>query len=272
MIFPNRAPAPQMRPGMGYAPGARTFGYVAHMGYAPGANAMGYAPGANALGDFSTSMENAAVDAGIAPSDIDLLNNLGATDQDLSDLINGNITLSALYAKYGATIPGSSTATANATLPAVSSAPAAQSPPESTLLYTATYNPVKGWTTASSAIQALAPLLPAHGMSLNSSQVSSSGLVSNASFSVSILDSVGHALISDAKSVLDALMNQITNNGLLSSSLAMVAPGTTAAGASAAATTPVSDPVAWLENNALYVALGVGALIFLNNFTGGKRR
>ena len=86
---------------LGYQPGAHSL-----LGYTAPTHALGYAAGSNALGDFSASMENAAVDAGISTNDIDLLNSLGATDQDLSDLINGNITLTALYAKYGVTIPG----------------------------------------------------------------------------------------------------------------------------------------------------------------------
>jgi hypothetical protein len=296
MIFPNRAPDPELRPGMGYAggshsllgyePGADALGYVAarmgyaaEMGYHAGA-ALGYHAGA-ALGDFSASMENAAIDAGIAPNDIDLLNSVGATDADLSNLINGNITLSQLYANYGVTlpsstlttgVPGSAAATGSTPVVTPISTSPAQSPPGSTLLYTATYGAVKNWTTASSAIQALAPLLPSHGMSLQSSQVSASGIMSNASFSVTVLDSVGHALISDAKSVLDALMNQISGNQLQSSTLTMVAPGMTASGASASATTPSTDPVSWLENNAIYIGGAVLALVLVNNFTGGKRR
>jgi len=272
MIFPNHPAYAEIRAGMG------------DLGYQPGAHALlGYAAPAHDLGDFSASMENAAVDAGISINDIELLNSLGATDQDLSDLINGNVTLTALYAKYGVTIPGgggvvpTTPASASVTPPLPSSgqaasAPAAQSPPGSTLLYTASYAALKAWTTSAAAIQALSPLLPSHGMSIESQQVSSSGLwSSDASFSLSVLDSVGHALISDAKSVLDALMQQITNNGLKSSSLTLVAPGTTASGQPAAAAATANDAVAWLENNAIYIGLAVGALVLVNNFTGRRR-
>jgi hypothetical protein len=272
MIFPNHPAYAEIRAGMG------------DLGYQPGAHALlGYSAPAHDLGDFSASMENAAVDAGYSVNDIQLLNSLGATDQDLTNLINGNITLTALYAQYGVTIPGGggvvpTTATpttpASASLtPPAPSAPAAQSPPGSTLLYTASYAALKAWTTSAAAIQALSPLLPSHGMSIESQQVSSSGLwSSDASFSISVLDSVGHALISDAKSVLDALMQQITNNGLKSSSLTLVSPGTTASGQPAAAATTAGDPVAWLESNAIYIGLAVGALVLVNNFTGGRRR
>jgi hypothetical protein len=274
MLFPNHPAYAEIRAGMG------------DLGYQPGAHALlGYAAPAHDLGDFSASMENAAVDAGISINDIELLNSLGATDQDLSDLINGNITLTQLYAKFGVTIPGGGgvvPTTATPTTPASASvtpsqpapsAPPAQSPPGSTLLYTASYAALKAWTTSAAAIQALSPLLPSHGMSIESQQVSSSGLwSSDASFSISVLDSVGHALISDAKSVLDALMQQITNNGLKSSSLTLVAPGTTASGQPAAAATTAGDAVAWLENNAIYIGGAVLALVLVNNFTGGRRR
>lgn len=273
MIFPNRAPNPQMRPGMGYAPGARS------LGYAPGARGMGYvahmgyAPGARGMGDFSPAMENAAVDANIAPSDIDLLNSLGATDQDLTNLINGNVTLSQLYAQYGVTIAPAATATAN-TAPAstvISPAPVstAQIPPGSTILYTATYNPTPSFTLASTVVSSIAANLAAHGMSMLSNAVQASGLTSNGQFTMTIMDSVGHALISDAQSVLDALLNQFTSNEKVSSSLTVVSPGTTASGTSATAS--ATDAVSWLESNALYIALGIGGLIFLNNFTGKRR-
>jgi hypothetical protein len=285
MIFPNRAPSPQLRPGMGYSSGAfHRLGYVAHMGYAPGSNRLG-SLGAS-YGNISPTMVTVAEEDGIADSDMQLLGSVGATDQDIENLVNGNVTLSQLYAQYGVTIAPTSTGTAAtspaaapATTPAIAaasaaaaSASAAQVPPGSTLLYTAQYNPVSGWTTSSQAIAALSPLLPSHGMSLLSSTVAASGLISNASFSVTILDSIGNNLVSDAKSVLDALMNQITNNGLQQSSLTVVSQGTTAAGASAAATTPATDPAMWLESNALWIALGIGGIILLNNMTGGKKR
>ena len=134
--------------------------------------------------------------------------------------------------------------------PSVASSGQPQIPSGSTIVYNATYNPVAGWTTSNSAISALAPLLPAHGMSLVSSNVASSGLISNAAFSVTIMDSIGHALISDAKSVLDALMNQITNKGLIQSSMALISAGPVPAGSAGG-----QGVVSFLENNAGMLAL-----------------
>jgi hypothetical protein len=273
MIYPNRAPSPELRPGMGYQPGSHAL-----LGYQPGANALGYTahigyqPGANALGDFSPSLENAAIDAGIAPNDIDLLNNLGATDQDLTDLINGNVTVSQLYTKYGVTIPGSSTATAAQTPPSAAPASAVQIPPGSTILYTATFNPQKAFITASSVISSIAPLLPAHGMAMLSNAVQLSGIASTGSFSMTIMDSIGNQYVSDAQSILDALLNQFTKNGKIDSTLTVVTLGTTASGTSGGPGALATDALSWLENNALYIGLAVGGLVLLNNFTGGKRR
>lgn len=276
MLFPNHPAYAEIRAGMGYQPGAHAL-----LGYAAPWHGMeGYEPG---LGAFSSQESAAALNAGVVQqSDLDLLSSVGATDVDLINLINGDTTLTQLYAQYGVTIPPSTaaptTAPASATAtstptPAVqgpSPSQAGQVPSGSTLLYTASYAALKAWTTASSAIQALSPLLPAHGMSILTQQVGSSGLFSsNASFSVTVLDSIGHALVSDAKSVLDALMNQITNNGLQSSTLTVVSSGTVATGQTPAAAS--TDPVSWLENNAIYIGAAVAALVLLNNFTGRRR-
>ena len=85
-------------------------------------------------------------------------------------------------------------------------------------------------------------------------------------------NSVGHALKTDAQSVIDGLIENYLGSGnlQLQSTLTVVSPGVTAAGTPGASL--ASDPVAWLEDNALYIALGVGGLVLLNNFTGGKRR
>lgn len=283
MIFPNRAPDPELRPGMGYAggshsllgyqSGADALGYTAEMGYHAGA-AIGYHAGA-ALGDFSASMENAAVDAGIAPNDIDLLNSVGATDSDLSDLINGTITLSALYAKYGVTlppsgittgVPGSAAATGS---PVTVSAPALQSPPGSTLLFVCNWTAGIGNLSVSTnaAIASLTTQLAAHGMSVVSSSVTSAGPV-HYGIQVTILDNVGHDTIANALSVPTAIMQGIVGNNFTNTpTLSLITSG----GPGGNPNPPSSDALAWLENNALYIGLAVGGLVLLNNFTGKRR-
>jgi hypothetical protein len=285
MIFQNHPAFAELRPGMGYAPGARNFGYApgarnfgdmhhAHLGDVAH---MGYAPGARGLGAMSDSMKNLAIDDGINTNDIDLLDSLGATDQDMTDLVNGNISLTALYAKYGVTIPSGSTATAAAqgaaTTPAsvsVLSTPSAQVPSGSELLYVASWTAGAGnlSVTPNAAISSLGSALAAHGMSVMSGEATSSGPI-HYGIQVMILDSVGHALQADAQSVVHNLMLQIVGNNLTGDNLSIAA--TPSQGTTSAAT-PASNPLTWLENNALYLGLGVGALVLLNNFTGKKRR
>lgn len=282
MIFPNRAfGAPSLRPGMGYSSGAfhlkggHSLGYVAH---------MGYAPGAITLGSFSSSEEEAALGAGVCTqSDLDLLNSLGATDQDLTNLINGNITLTQLYAQYGATIPAGSAASGGSlplapasTVTSSVSAPA-QVPSGSTLLYVCTVVGGPGDLTVSptSAMSQFASQLNAHGMSVLSS--SNNETVLNAvfgtgaaiTFQFTILDSIGNALLSDAKSVCDGTMQSIVGNNVSTSNLSIVStPGTASAAAASASSTDITS---FLENNALNIGIVLGGLILLNNLTGKKR-
>jgi hypothetical protein len=275
MIFPNRAPAPSLRPGMGYSSGAFHLGYVAH---------MGYAPGAITLGSFSSSEEEAALAAGVCTqSDLDLLNSLGATDQDLTDLINGNITLTQLYAQYGATIPAGSAASsaplplAPASAVASSVSAPAQVPSGSTLLYVCTVVGGPGDLTVSptSAMSQFASQLNAHGMSVLSSNNNETvlnavfGTGAAITFQFTILDSIGNALLSDAKSVCDGTMQSIVGNNVSTSNLSIVStPGTASVAAAPAGSTDITT---FLENNALNIGIVLGALILLNNFTGKKR-
>jgi hypothetical protein len=290
MIFPNRPPDPEIRPGMGYQPGAHAL-----LGYQPGAYAllgdmgdlgysapahdlgyvahMAYAPGANALGSMSDSYKNAAIDAGINTDDIDLLDSLGATDQDMNNLINGNVSLAQLYAKYGVTIPPPPVphlAPQQSSTPAQqSSGPAAQVPSGSTLLYEANWSAGVGNLSLSpnSVISTLGSDLAAHGMSIVSSQATSNGPI-HYGIQVMVLDTIGHTLKSDAQSILDSLMRQIVGNNLTGSNSSVT---TTPGQSTAAGATPTSDPITWLENNALYIGGAVLALILVNNFTGKRR-
>jgi hypothetical protein len=264
MIFPTRSPGFQIRPAMGHHPGAYAFGKASRH--------MGYAGGARTLGDFSSTTMSAGLAAGIAQSDLTLLDSVGATDNDIADLINGSITLTALYAEYGVTIPPTTSAAAQT---AITSSPG-QVPPGSTLIYTASWTAGIGNLSVSpnAAISSLGSLLSAHGMSVVSGQATSSGPV-NYAIQVTVLDTIGNALQSDAQSVLDAMMQQVVGNNLSGTSLSIVSIGpssvSTGIASSTAAATLASDPVTWLENNAVYIAVGVAAFFILNNFAGKKR-
>jgi len=237
---------------------------AAHMGYAAG----------SALGSFSANMEANALQAGVCQqSDLDLLNSVGATDQDLANLMAGIVTLQQLYAQYGITFEPAATPATGATTPSASAAPVGQSPPGSTILYTASFNAAEGFVTASAVISDIASQLAAHQMSMLSNSVQNSGLVSLGNFTMTILDSVGHQYTSDIQSILDSLLNQYTNNGKVSSSVTVVSPGTSASGLPGSTPNPNPGSVGtWLENNAIYIGGAVLALVLINNFTGGKRR
>jgi len=149
-------------------------------------------------------------------------------------------------------LPTAVTAAAAAATPAA----AAQIPPGSIILYSATFNPVKSFITASTVISDIAAQLPAHGMSMISSSVQQSGITSTGMFTMTIMDSGGNALQSDAKSVLDALVNQFTANGLMQSTIAVTAAGTASAAAAAAGAAP--NLTSWMEQN---VGLLVGLVL-----------
>jgi len=264
MLFPNRQRG-QMRPSMGYSPGARTFsglGQVATIGHMPGSN--------KTMGDISAAMESNAVAAGVSQSDLDLLSSVGASDNDIADLLNGTISLTALYTTLGVTIaPPTPAPTVVAATPAVSTA---QVPPGSTLLYTAQWTAGIGNLSVSpnQAISNLQTALAAHGMSVVNGQATSSGPI-NYAIQVTVLDTIGNALQSDAKSVLDALMQQIVGNNLSGTMLSIVQIGSSGSVNTGITATLASNPLQWLENNALYIGAGIAAVILLNSFLQKKR-
>ena len=269
MLFQNHPAFAEIRPGMGYAPGARNFGY------APGARNfgdvahMGYAAGARGMGDISASMKNLAVDDGIDTNDIDLLDSLGATDQDISDLVNGHISLTALYAKYGVSIPSGSTATAGGQ-PSAGSTPVGQLPTGSQFSYVGGWSPIHG--SVSDVQSALSTELPAHGMQLVGFTSTGSSLlgVGTAGFSARIaVTGVGFSLLGDAQSIVVTIVQSVIGTGnLTTNQISLISTPSTPAG-----TTPslATDPLSWLENNVLYIGLGIGGLILLSNLTGKKR-
>jgi len=280
MIFPNHPAYAELRPGMGYQPGAHAL-----LGYtAPTHTTLGYSPGSHGnLGDFSASMENAAVDAGISTNDIDLLNSLGATDQDLTDLINGNITLAALYAKYGVSIPGGGgvvpTTPASASVTPPAQGPTAQQafgtagqlPTGSQFNYVGGWSPIHG--SVSDVQAALSTKLSQYGMQLTGFSSTGSSLlgVGTAGFTATItVTGVGFALLSDAQSIVVTIVQGVIGSGnLTTNQISLISTPSTPVPTTPA---PASDPVAWLENNAVYIGAAVAALVLLNNFTGGKRR
>ena len=282
MIFPNHPAFEELRSGMGmgYQPGAHAM-----LGYQPGAHAMlGYHAGSHGnLGTVSDSQMQAAWDAGLDGNTIDALSAAGATDADIQALMAGTTDVPTLMAKYAGlqTTEGTTVTPTSAAHP-VYAPPAptnpAQVPSGSTVLYTATVvgGPGNLTVTPASAMSQFASALTAHGMSVVQSSNDETilnkvfGTGAPIHFQFTILDSVGNAFTSDAKSVCDGVLMGIVGNNISSSNLSVVSTPT--GSASPNLNPPASDPISWLENNALYIGGAIAALVLLNNFTGRKRR
>lgn len=231
---------------------------TAEMGYAPGARSLGYSPGARTLGEISSIMMANAQSGGIAPEDLVLLSSVGATDNDIEDLLNGNTTLADLYAQYGVTIHPSTPQPSQTAQPGVSEVPVG-----SRLSYTANWTAGLSNLTMSTdaAIAQLSALASSRSLQVTSGHGINHGPI-HYTIQVDVLDAIGHNLLHDVQSVLDDLMRQIIGNNLGDTSLALTAVPS-GPGQIAPATAPAATSLAqWLESNAVWVGLGLG-VIFL---------
>jgi hypothetical protein len=256
-------------------------------------------PGHGFLSGLDTSGYDAGEAAGIPDSVLSYLDDIGATDQDVQYMADGEQTLTETLANYGSSpssmpaqaqldaanaglIPAitSSAAQAAATSPspsssqtaalqaqAISAASGAQSPPGSTLSITASFPGLASLGTnltasAAGAIAYLQQNLPAQHLSVQSSS-SSTGVISNSSIQLTILDSIGHQYLSDITSIIQSLLQTYLGTpatvsiSLLSSPTPSSGGGGTVTAPSAAATTFAT----WAENNALWIGLGLVALV-----------
>lgn len=228
------------------------------MGFMPGSfvgqrHTLGYAGG---LGAVSSAQMSAAIAQGLDPGTLSALSSVGATDADITALMLGQTDVPTLMAKYaGLQTTEGTTVTTN---PAAGTA---QVPVGSTLLYQCTWTAGFGNLTVSTndAISSLGNMLTAHGLSVSSATVTGSGPVNYGIQVVVAATGMSFALVSDVKSILDALMQQIVGNNLSGSSLSLsTSPGiggTTVAAASS------SSIVSWLEANTGLVAGFVAVLI-----------
>lgn len=237
------------------------------------------------LGEISPTVYTAGAAAGIATTDLDSLQALGATDAEVQQIINGDATASQMILALSqqAQLDAIAATQTNPTAaPAVAVGPApptVQSPPGSTLLYTAAWSLGYGDLTvsANNVQQAVQAGLGAHGMSLAGGSATANFLGTTNSMQITVLDSIGHALISDAKSILDALVNAATGNNLTSSALVPVTtPGSPVPAGSLATPVPNPNPNnpstgAWLEANWMYLFGAVAGVILLSNLTGKRR-
>lgn len=188
--------------------------------------------------------------------DQSLINGLlgvGATDQQLTDLLNGATDVQTILTQAKATQSASNSAVA----PQPQNA---QSPQGSTVLYSATWVPGIGNLTVSdtNAISQLTALLPQRGLSVLSSKVAGGTLLSYG-IQVTIRDSAGHALLSDVTNICNSLMQQIVGSNLTSGFTTLVGlPGQTVASGSPSGT---PDLMTWFTTNWQWVALGVGVIV-----------
>ena len=242
------------RPGvtMGYytgggGPHGENRGWNPTMGYEASTD-RGYRGGLHGLGDAvsTDSMSQLMVD-GCDPNDVTLAAQLGMTDaqaQQILALTNSTDEENALLQLIG-TLQASSNAPSAVAPPAAVpvTAPAAstaQSPPGSTLIYSASYNVNTGvpggslLVTPSEVISSLSGRLAGTGLSIVGTNSTSYG---NNSFTVQVLDSIGHQYFTDAQSVLDAMLNNIAGITKIASS---ISPG---AIAGAPGVTPAAGPV-----------------------------
>jgi hypothetical protein len=246
-----------------------------NMGYLGQAHPFDQDPGGwvlHGLGSLSPSMVQLAEAHGLSASDVDLLDSVGATDQDIENLVNGNITLTDLYANYGVTIPPLAPPpqqTSVQTVPA-NTAPlgTGEVPRGSVLLYTASWNASQGGL-PQSAIQALQASLPGHGMSLVDSKVTGYGLLGPSAIEVHILDSVGHDTKANAQKIPDGILWEHTGYPMLGSHADVVSSPGAPSGLQRPGATNWS---AWFQTNWEYVALAAGLLIVAGPIAQGMSR
>lgn len=142
--------------------------------------------------------------------------------------------------------------------PAVS----AQSPSGSVLLYSVSWSASLGLVSPDMVVSALANNLPQYGMSVRSSQTISGGLtigLTGGAITVQVQDSIGHALLSDAQSVLDSIVRStVGSSNFTGSTVALVStPGV----GGVAAPGTASTFGAWLQANAEIVGIGIAAVV-----------
>lgn len=271
MIFRMQPAQPQMRAGMGYSSGAwglgKTVTHPSHLlGYAPGARTF------QGLGAVGSDMMSQALIAGYSTDDITSLSNLGATDTDIEHLLNGVISYADLWAQYS---PSPVAATVYA-----SGASGAQVVPGSTWNYTCSYA-----VTLTNFVPSASAFISKFGAGLGALgggySLSASNILQNPTLTGTVqiqfviaVTGVGNALTADMKGQLDNLASQIVgSSGLTGSTLGLISSpsqGGSVIGASQIASA-ATDPISWLENNALYIGLFIGAIVAVNAFTGKRR-
>jgi hypothetical protein len=210
------------------------------------------------LGDVRTVANN-LVSMGWDASLINGLIQAGATEQQLYDLQDGITDPTTLLMQLKAIRDPGMSPISPTTQPAAPLA-APQVPSGSTLTYSATWSFALNNVSNSSAIASLQSALPAYGMSVLSGSAQGGGILGYG-IQVTIKDNIGHALLSDAKSVLDSLLRGLVGTNVTGSNLTIMSvpnqplpPGSF---------TPPTDLGAWFQANWGYLAAALGAIVIL---------
>ena len=282
----NTNPSTGFRPGVGMS----GLGYAAG-GSGPRGGNQGWNPtlagyeadeggwhllrGLGTLGAISSDNAAQLVADGCDAGDVQLASSLGATDADAEYILSLNDSdaeesaLLKLISTLNDAAAGAAIAASEAagTPSGTTTAAVGQSPAGSTLLYTATFNasgtladPLEGLlSTPSQVVAAMAQYLQGTGLSISSTQSSS---YTGNSFTVTVTDSIGHALLSDAQSVLDHALTSINGVKKVSSSIQIGSLGSGVPGAVPAAL-PATNITSWLESNAAFIGLGLAGIFVL---------
>lgn len=219
--------------------------------------------GVNTLGAVADTA-NVLIASGWDASLINGLLQAGATDQQLTDLLNGATNPTAILTQLkAAQTSGGGINPASQPIAPASAPGAPQVPTGSILQYTVSFAATQG-TNPQEAIAFLQAQLPTYRMSVMSSNITNQGLLFSApAFSVTVLDSVGHMFLSDAKAVLDSLMATYSRGGADPGQIAIIT-----AGGSGGILSPTGIPAlpgqnlgAWFQSNWGWMALALGVLV-----------
>ena len=210
--------------------------------------------------------------------DASLINGLlqaGATDEQLTDLLNGTTDPTQILYQLKLAKTANAGGGTNPTLPPPQPTnpgsvgfqlPAPQIPAGSTLLYQVNYTQslltVANLTLpASSVVSQLASQLPQYGMQVLQSSVTDNGPQTFAiAFSIRVIGG-GFAQQNDAYSILHSLMQRIVGNTITSDPMSVVAAGPTLTAASGGPGLPAPNMGTWFQSNWGYIALALGALV-----------
>lgn len=213
------------------------------------------------LGD-AAGTASVLISQGWDPGIINTLVAMGASDQQLTDLLNGATDITALMSDLTGPAPVPNPITGGSVVPiapAPSSSAAPQVPAGSTFLYSVGWSAAYGNLTMSTTnvIGQMGSLLSQHGISVISSSVTSSWGSLSYGITLTIKNSVAYAQLSDLQSILTSLMVSLVGNNLTGQNLSLVAsPG------QALPIPSITNPISsgWLASNWPYLAAGAGAI------------